>query len=293
MTAVAGEACRARAVVVGRRVDHKRIGILYLVTTFVFFLVGGVEALFIHLQLAVPNNTFLEAETFNQLFTMHGIDGIPGRHARADRLRELFCAADDRRARDMAFPRLNAMSYWLLIFGGLLLLHFGVLTGADAGGELVRLCAVKRNTILLLLSVDYWVMALLILGVGSVAGAVNMIVTILTLRAPGMTFLRRVPLFVWMIFINSFLIIAAMPALNAAIVMLLIDRQLAAHFYLANQGGSPLLWQHFFWTFGHHGGLYYGAAGLWDDFRGDSRLLAETHFPDTASWPLRLWPLGC
>ena len=93
-------------------------------------------------------------------------------------------------------------------------------------------------------------MALLVLGVGSVAGSINMIVTILTLRAPGMT-LRRVPLFVWMVFVNSFLIIAAMPALNAAIVMLFIDRSLNAHFFLSNQGGSPILWQHFFWAFGH------------------------------------------
>jgi cytochrome c oxidase subunit 1/cytochrome c oxidase subunit I+III len=152
-------------------------------------------------------------------------------------------------ARDMAFPRLNTMSYWLLIFGGLLL-HFSVLTGAAPAAGWFSYAPLSETPFSSSTGLDYWIMALLILGVGSVAGAINMIVTILTLRAPGMT-LRRVPLFVWMIFINSFLIIAAIPVLNAAIVMLLIDRQLEAHFFLGIQGGSPLLWQHFFWTFGH------------------------------------------
>ncbi len=230
-------------------VDHKRIGILYLVTTFGFFLVGGVEALLIRLQLAVPNNTFLGPETFNQLFTMHGTTMIflvvmPALIGFANYFVPLMIGA-----RDMAFPRLNAMSYWLLLFGGLLL-HFSVLAGGTPSAGWFSYAPLSETPFSSTSGTDYWIIALLILGIGTVAGSINMIVTILTLRAPGMT-LRRVPLFVWMVFINSFLIIAAMPALNAAIVMLLIDRQLEAHFFLANQGGSPLLWQHFFWTFGH------------------------------------------
>ncbi len=230
-------------------VDHKRIGILYLVTTFGFFLVGGVEALLLRLQLAVPNNTFLGPETFNQLFTMHGTTMIflvvmPALAGFANYLVPLMIGA-----RDMAFPRLNSFSYWLFVFGGLLL-HFSVLAGGAPAAGWFSYAPLSEMPFSSGSGTDYWVAALLLLGVGSVAGSINMIVTILTLRAPGMT-LQRVPLFVWMTFVNSFLVIGAMPALNASIVMLLIDRQLDAHFFLAGQGGSPLLWQHFFWTFGH------------------------------------------
>lgn len=230
-------------------VDHKRIGILYLVTCFGFFLIGGVEALLIRLQLAVPNNSLLRPETFNQLFTMHGTTMIflvvmPALIGFANYFVPLMIGA-----RDMAFPRLNALSYWLLIFGGLLL-HFSVLAGAAPSAGWFSYAPLSETPYSSSAGLDYWIMALLVLGVGTVAGSINIIVTILSLRAPGMT-LRRVPLFVWMVFINSFLIIGAIPALNAAIVMLLVDRRLAAHFFLPDQGGSPLLWQHFFWTFGH------------------------------------------
>src|SRR5216684_1727146 len=230
-------------------VDHKRIGILYLLTTFAFFLIGGVEALVMRLQLAAPHNNLLSPDIYNQLFTMHGTTMIflvvmPALIGFANYFVPLMIGA-----RDMAFPRLNAMSYWLLLFGGLLL-HFSVLAGGAPAAGWFSYAPLSETPFSSSLGVDYWILALLILGVSSVAGAVNMIVTILTLRAPGMT-LRRVPLFVWMVFINSFLIVLALPALNAAIVMLLIDRQLEAHFFMGNQGGSPLLWQHFFWTFGH------------------------------------------
>ncbi|HEY3860452.1 MAG TPA: cytochrome c oxidase subunit I [Verrucomicrobiae bacterium] len=230
-------------------VDHKRIGILYLVTTFGFFLVGGVEALLIRLQLAVPNNHLIKPETYNQLFTMHGTTMVflvvmPALIGFANYLVPLMIGA-----RDMAFPRLNAMSYWLLVLGGLLL-HFSIVAGGAPAAGWFAYAPLSESPFSSSNGVDYWILALLILGIGSVAGSINMIVTILTLRAPGMT-LRRVPLFVWMVLINSFLIIGAMPALNADIVMLFIDRQLEAHFFLANGGGSPVLWQHFFWTFGH------------------------------------------
>jgi cytochrome c oxidase subunit 1/cytochrome c oxidase subunit I+III len=152
-------------------------------------------------------------------------------------------------ARDMAFPRLNAMSYWLLVFGGLLL-HFSVLAGGAPTAGWFSYTPLSEMPYSSTSGTDYWILALLVLGIGSVAGAINMLVTILALRAPGMT-LNRTPLFVWMVFINSILIILALPALNASIVMLLIDRQLEAHFFTAVQGGSPILWQHYFWTFGH------------------------------------------
>jgi cytochrome c oxidase subunit 1/cytochrome c oxidase subunit I+III len=230
-------------------VDHKRIGILYLVTTFVFFLIGGVEALVMRLQLAVPQSHLISPGAYNQLFTMHGTTMIflvvmPALIGFANYFVPLMIGA-----RDMAFPRLNAMSYWFLVFGGLLL-HFSVLAGGAPAAGWFSYTPLSETSFSSTVGVDYWILALLVLGVGSVAGAINMIVTILTLRAPGMT-LRLLPLFVWMVFVNSFLIILAIPALNASIVMLLIDRQLQAHFFTVMQGGSPLLWQHYFWTFGH------------------------------------------
>src|ERR1035438_3225760 len=152
-------------------------------------------------------------------------------------------------ARDMAFPRLNAMSYWLLLFGGLLL-HFSWLAGGAPAAGWFAYAPLSETPFSSTPGMDYWIVALLVLGIGSVATSVNIIVTILTLRAPGLT-IRRLPLFVWMVFVNSFLIILAMPALNASIVMLLIDRVLQAQFFLPAHGGSAVLWQHYFWTFGH------------------------------------------
>jgi len=230
-------------------IDHKRIGILYLWTTLVFFGIGGIEALLIRIQLAVPNNRFLSPDAYNQIFTLHGTTMIflvvmPLLIGFANYFVPLMIGA-----RDMAFPRLNAMSYWMLLFGGLLL-HFSLLAGGAPAAGWFSYAPLSETTYSTNHGVDYWVLALLILGTGSIATSVNLIVTILKLRAPGLT-LRRLPLFVWMVFVNSFLIILALPALNAAIVMLLIDRQLAAHFFLPTQGGSALLWQHYFWTFGH------------------------------------------
>ena len=172
-------------------VDHKRIGILYLVTTFVFFLIGGVEALVMRLQLAVPHNNLLSPDAYNQLFTMHGTTMIflvvmPALIGFANYFVPLMIGA-----RDMAFPRLNAMSYWLLIFGGLLL-HFSVLTGGAPAAGWFSYAPLSESPYSSSLGVDYWILALLILGVGSVAGSINMIVTILTLRAPGMTLRRAV-----------------------------------------------------------------------------------------------------
>ncbi len=230
-------------------VDHKRLGILYLLTAFFFFGVGGIEALLIRIQLSHPGLKFIGPDTYNQIFTMHGTTMIflvvmPTLVGFANYLVPLMIGA-----RDMAFPRLNAMSYWLFPFGGLLL-HFSLFTGGAPATGWFSYAPLSETPYSSTMGTDYWALALLVLGIGSVAGAINIIVTVVTLRAPGLT-IRRLPLFVWMTFITAFLIILALPVLNAALVMLLVDRQLDAHIFTAHGGGSAILWQHFFWTFGH------------------------------------------
>ncbi|MCA9621674.1 MAG: cytochrome c oxidase subunit I, partial [Myxococcales bacterium] len=230
-------------------VDHKRIGILYLVTAVFFFGVGGLEALVMRLQLARPNNTLVSPQTFNQLFTMHGTTMIflvvmPTLVGFANYLVPLMIGA-----RDMAFPRLNALSYWLYPAGGLLL-HFSMMTGGAPAAGWFSYAPLSETPFSSGLGTDYWILAILVLGIGSVASAINLIATVLTLRAPGMK-LTRVPLFVWMTLVTSVLILLALPVLNAAMVMLLIDRRLDAHFFLTSGGGNAVLWQHVFWTFGH------------------------------------------
>jgi cytochrome c oxidase subunit 1/cytochrome c oxidase subunit I+III len=229
-------------------VDHKRIGILYMVTGLVFFVVGGIEALFIRLQLAVPNNTLVAPDTFNMLFTMHGttmifLVAMPVVFGMANYIVPLQIGA-----RDMAFPRLNAYSYWLVPLGGILL-HFSFLTGGAPTVGWFAYAPLNQTPYSSQLGVDYWALSLIVLGTGSIGTSINFIATILTQRAPNMT-MRRLPLFSWMWFINSFLVILALPVLNAALVMLLIDRQLDTHFFLP-PNGSAIMWQHIFWAFGH------------------------------------------
>jgi cytochrome c oxidase subunit I len=230
-------------------VDHKRIGILYLLTGLVFFIAGGSEALLMRLQLAVPNNHLVGPDTFNMLFTMHGTTMIflvvmPVLFGLANYFVPLQIGA-----RDMAFPRLNAFSFWVIPFGGILL-HFSLLIGDPPMMGWFAYAPLNETPFLSRLGVDYWAVALLVLGIGSVGTAINLITTVLCLRAPGMT-LRRLPLFTWMNFINAFLVLFAIPVLNAALVMLLIDRRLNTHFFLPAAGGSPIMWQHIFWAFGH------------------------------------------
>ncbi|HTS17622.1 MAG TPA: cytochrome c oxidase subunit I [Verrucomicrobiae bacterium] len=230
-------------------VDHKRIGILYMVTALVFFIIGGIEALFIRLQLAVPNNTLLNPDTYNMLFTMHGttmifLVAMPALFGLANYFVPLQIGA-----RDMAFPRLNAFGFWLVPFGGILL-HFSLLAGGAPAVGWFAYAPLSETPYSSQLGVDYWALALLVLGIGSVSTSINLLVTVLTQRAPHMT-LRRLPLFSWMIFVNSFLVILALPVLNAGLVMLLIDRRLNAHFFLPPGGGSAIMWQHIFWAFGH------------------------------------------
>lgn len=230
-------------------VDHKRIGILYIVTAGIFLCLGGLEALLIRIQLAVPNNNFLSPDLFNQLFTMHGttmvfLVGMPVLVGFANYLVPLMIGA-----RDVAFPRLNALSYWLVPFGGVLL-YYSFLTGAAPNAGWFNYVPLSTKPYSSLGGVDYWIIGLMVLGIGSVAGALNIFVTVICCRAPGMS-LQRVPLFVWMSFMTAILTLLALPALNTALALLLIDRWLGAAFFEPHRGGSALLWQHYFWIFGH------------------------------------------
>ncbi len=230
-------------------VDHKKIGIMYLLVGLFFFAVGGCEALAMRLQLARANATLISPDTYNQLFTMHGTTMIflvvmPTIAGFSNYFVPLMIGA-----RDMAFPRLNALSLWLLPLGGFLL-HFSLMAGGAPAAGWFSYAPLSETPYSSTPGTDYWVVALLVLGIGSVSTAINMIATILTLRAPGMS-MTRVPLFVWITFVTAFLIVLALPVLNASIVMLLIDRQLEAHFFTAVGGGNAVLWEHFFWTFGH------------------------------------------
>jgi cytochrome c oxidase subunit 1/cytochrome c oxidase subunit I+III len=230
-------------------VDHKRIGLLYIATGLFFFLVGGLEAIVIRLQLFRPRSDLVSPEVFNQLFTMHGttmvfLVGMPVLTGFANYLIPLMIGA-----RDVAFPRLNAFSYWMLVAGGILL-HWSVFTGSAPDAGWFAYAPLSTKPYSSLPGVDFWIIGLLAMGVGSVAAAINIIATVATLRAPGMS-LQRVPLFVWMATVTSVLVVLALPALNAALAMLLIDRWLGAAFFEPARGGSAVLWQHYFWIFGH------------------------------------------
>src|SRR5215471_9716750 len=230
-------------------VDHKRIAVLYLLTALFFFVIGGVEALFMRLQLAIPNNHFLQPETFNQLFTMHGTTMIflvvmPVVFGFVNYVLPLQIGA-----RDMAFPRLNAFGFWCVPFGGILL-HFSMLAGGAPAVGWFAYTPLSLTPYSSLPGTDYWAIALFVTGTGSISFAINTVATVICRRAAGMT-MRRLPLFTWINFINAFIILAALPILNAALAMLLVDRQLAGHFFLPLGGGSPILWQHIFWAFGH------------------------------------------
>jgi cytochrome c oxidase subunit I len=230
-------------------VDHKRIAVLYMLTALVFFVIAGVEALFMRLQLAIPNNHFLAPDTFNQLFTMHGTTMIflvvmPVTFGFVNYVLPLQIGA-----RDMAFPRLNAFGFWCVPLGGILL-HFSVLAGGAPAVGWFAYAPLSETPYAGWQGVDYWAIAIFVLGTGSISFAINVVATVLCLRAPGMT-MRRLPLFTWINFVNAFIILAALPVLNAGLAMLLIDRQLEGHFFLPAHGGSAVLWQHIFWAFGH------------------------------------------
>ena len=230
-------------------VDHKRIGILYLFSAFIFFLVGGTEALLMRIQLAQPDNSFLSPDVYNQIFTMHGTTMIflvvmPLAAGFGNYLVPLMLGA-----RDMAFPKLNALSYWTFLFGGVFMYSSFIFGGAPNDGwfsyaPLTEKMFSPTN------GMDFWIMGILMLGIATTIGSINFIVTIIQLRAPGMT-LTQIPLFVWTTFVTSFLAVFSLPSLTTAVLLLLLDRQLGAHFYNTAEGGSALLWQHLFWFFGH------------------------------------------
>jgi cytochrome c oxidase subunit I len=234
-------------------VDHKQLGIMYLLGAFIFFLAGGVLALLMRVQLAEPNSHFLSPQVYNQLFTMHGTTMVflvlvPMLIGFATYMVPLMIGA-----RDMAFPRLNALSFWVQIFGGLMLYFSFATSGVNGGASAVGWFAyapLSEAAFSYGPGVNYWILGLLGIGVGTLTAGLNLIATVICLRAPGMS-IRRLPLFVWMTFITAFLIVVVMPILNAGLLMLLIDRLLGAHFFRADSGGSPVLWQHVFWAFGH------------------------------------------
>jgi cytochrome c oxidase subunit I len=230
-------------------VDHKMIGILYGATAFAFFLLGGVEALLIRLQLAVPHNTLVTAQTYNALFTMHGTTMVflaimPLNAAFFNFMIPLMIGA-----RDVAFPRLNALSYWIFLAGGILLnTSFLVGTPPDVGWFGYANLTSRQFTPGP--SVDFWILSLQLLGVSSMIAAINFIVTILNMRAPGMT-LMRMPVFVWMTLVVQFLIVLAFPPITVGLIFLMFDRFFGTTFYDVAAGADLHLWQHLFWIFGH------------------------------------------
>src|SRR5918997_1362239 len=230
-------------------VDHKKIGILYGVTAFVFFILGGLEAIAIRLQLARPNGDVLTAEAYNQFFTMHGLTMIflvvmPFGVALMNFFIPLMIGA-----RDVAFPRLNAFSYWVFLCGGLFL-YSGVLLGEIAGNGWFNYAPNSEILYSPGHGIDFWTIALQITGIASLVGAVNLIVTCLNMRAPGMKLLRM-PIFTWMALVSQFLLLFAIPVITVAFFLLTFDRQFDANFFNPEAGADPLLWQHLFWIFGH------------------------------------------
>ncbi len=229
-------------------VDHKRIGILYLATAGLFFVAGGIMALLIRTQLAQADAGFIERDSYNQLFTIHGTTMIflvvvPILAGFANYLVPLMIGA-----RDMAFPRLNALTYWLFLFGGvILLLSFFAQGGAARGGW----TSYPPNSVYSEGNgQDLWILSLHILTIASLAGAINFVVTIHNLRTQGMSW-TRLPLFVWSVEIYALLLIVVLPTLSAGLTLLLLDRQAGTNFFVPSEGGSAVLYQHAFWFFGH------------------------------------------
>ncbi len=237
-------------------VDHKRLGIMYVLYGLLFLAVGGVEITLVRLQLAVPHNDLVAPQVFNRLMTMHGttmvfLVGVPILFGFANYLVPLMIGA-----RDMAFPRLNAFGFWMTAFGGLLLYFsfvggdglFGAGSAPDVGWfaySPLTAKAFSRGH-----STDYWTLAIFLAGVGTIASAANIVTTVACLRCPGMT-LKRMPLLPWMMVTMSAMTLIVMTPLSAAQIMLSIDRYLGGHFFDTQSGGSAVLWQHFFWIFGH------------------------------------------
>ncbi len=230
-------------------VDHKKIGILYIVNSFFFFFAAGILALVIRSELAVPGLQFLDEATFNQAFTMHGtimifLFIVPVLSGFANYVVPLMLGAPD-----MAFPRINALSFWLLPVGGLLIFSGYLFGGAAAEGwtGYNPLTQAKYSPGP---GTDLWLIGLTLVGTASILGSINFITTIFKMRAPGMT-LFRMPIFVWTVLVTNTLILLATPVFTAGLIALFIDRNYGGSFFDPNVGGSPILWQHIFWFFGH------------------------------------------
>ncbi|HND60795.1 MAG TPA: cytochrome c oxidase subunit I [Opitutaceae bacterium] len=231
-------------------VDHKKIGFLYGLFALFFFLVGGSEALMIRLQLMVPNNNVLTATQYNQMFTMHGTTMIflavmPLGAAFFNIIMPLQIGA-----RDVAFPRLNAFSLWTFVAGAIIVNVGWFLPDGPPITSWVGYSPLTSKLYHPSHSTDFWILGLQLLGVASIAAALNFIVTIINLRAPGMT-MMRLPVFTWMTLITSFLIVLSFPAITIALVEVMMDRQFGTNFFEVSNGGMPILWQHLFWIFGH------------------------------------------
>jgi cytochrome c oxidase subunit 1 len=237
-------------------VDHKRLGILYILYSTFFLLVAGAEALMIRIQLAYPHNHVLSAQVYNRFFTMHGttmvfLVGMPFLFGFANYIVPLQIGA-----RDMAFPRLNAFSFWMTAFGGFLLYYsflggaglYGVGNAPDVGW--FAYAPLTARSFSPGHATDYWALALIVSGFGTLGTAINIIATIISMRCKGMT-LMRMPLFTWLLLVVSMLTLVTITPLTAAQFMLLIDRYLGGHFFDTQAGGSSLIWIHFFWIFGH------------------------------------------
>src|SRR5690242_8807488 len=232
-----------------RTTDAKQIGLMYLTTSFAFFAIGGVMALLMRAELARPGMQFLSPEQYNQLFTMHGtimllFFATPIVFAFANYIVPLQIGAPD-----VSFPRLNAFAYWLYAFGGSVTLIGFVSPGGAADFGWFAYAPLNSMTNSPGVGADLWIVGLVISGLGTILGAVNMITTILTLRAPGMT-MFRMPIFTWNIMITSLLVLLVFPILAAALLAVGADRILGAHVF-DSQTGGPMLWQHLFWFFGH------------------------------------------
>lgn len=228
-------------------VDHKKIAILYLIAGGIFFLMGGVEAMLIRAQLAVPNNDFVSAGLYNELLTMHGttmifLAAMPLLLGFMNAVMPLQIGA-----RDVAFPFINALGFWLFFFGGLFLNLSWFLGGApDAGWTSYASLSLASEGH----GIDFYALGLQISGFGTLMGGINFLVTIVNMRAPGMTYMRM-PLFTWSTFVASALILFAFPPLTASIFMLTFDRMFGANFFNVAAGGNTIIWEHFFWIFGH------------------------------------------
>ncbi len=230
-------------------IDHKKLGIMYGVVAMFFFLVGGLEALLIRAQLAGPDGTVLSADKYNQMFTMHATTMVflfvmPMAAAFANYFVPLQIGA-----RDVAFPRINAFGFWCFLFGGIFLNTSWILGGAADGGWFMY---APNSSVPFSPTngIDFWALGLQITGIASLTGAINLIVTVINMRAPGMT-LMKMPIFTWMILVVQFLLLFAIPVITVALFLLMFQRSFDATFFSVEAGADPLLWQHLFWIFGH------------------------------------------